>query len=70
MTIALRAMVESAGSSASTTFYADIDDIDGILPKSAEINFHRIVQECVNNILKHSQADEATISIHRNGRGL
>jgi signal transduction histidine kinase len=70
LTAALRAMIETAGASGSTGFFAEIDDIDGSLPQKDEINFYRIVQECVNNILKHSEAAQATISIRRNGRGL
>jgi signal transduction histidine kinase len=70
LTAALRAMIETAGASGSTGFFAEIDDIDGWLPQKDEINFYRIVQECVNNILKHSEAAQATISIRRNGRGL
>jgi signal transduction histidine kinase/ligand-binding sensor domain-containing protein len=70
LTVALRAMIETAGASGSTGFFAEIDDIDGVLPQQDEINFYRIVQECVNNILKHSEAAQATISIRRNGRGL
>jgi signal transduction histidine kinase len=63
-------MIETAGASGSTRFFAEIDDIDGVLPQNDEINFYRIVQECVYNILKHSEAAQATISIRRNGRGL
>ncbi|HEX8892551.1 MAG TPA: two-component regulator propeller domain-containing protein [Terriglobales bacterium] len=70
LTAALRAMIETAGASGSTGFRAEIDDIDGSLPQKDEINFYRIVQECVNNIVKHSEAAQATISIRRNGRGL
>ncbi|MBV9500205.1 MAG: hypothetical protein JO138_12605 [Acidobacteriaceae bacterium] len=70
LTAALRAMIETAGASGAIGFFAEIDDIDGSLPQKDEINFYRIVQECVNNILKHSEAAQATISIRRNGRGL
>jgi len=45
-------------------------EVDGSLPQKDEINFYRIVQECVNNILKHSEAAQATISIRRKGQGL
>lgn len=39
--------------------------IDGFFPKEAQINFYRIVQECVNNIVKHSGATEADVKIKR-----
>jgi signal transduction histidine kinase/ligand-binding sensor domain-containing protein len=44
---------------------AEIDDIDGILSPEAEINVYRIVQECVNNIIKHSAASEALLAVKR-----
>jgi signal transduction histidine kinase len=65
LTAALRAMIETALASSLTTFCAEIDNIDGVFPKQAEINFYRIVQECVNNILKHSQAAQASVRIRR-----
>ncbi len=50
-------------SSIACSFY--IDQIDGIIPKDKEINFYRIVQEGINNILKHSQATEATFMVRK-----
>ena len=44
-----------------------IDDVDDLLNAEAEINVYRIVQECVNNIIKHSEATEALLAIKRNG---
>jgi len=40
------------------------------LPKAAEINLYRIVQEAVNNVVKHSEATKASVSIKQNGRTL
>ncbi|OGU65879.1 MAG: hypothetical protein A2X62_17475 [Stygiobacter sp. GWC2_38_9] len=40
-----------------------IDDIDGVLETENEINLFRIVQESINNIIKHSNANEAFIEI-------
>jgi len=31
-----------------------------------QVNVYRIVQECVNNIIRHSQATEATLVLKRN----
>jgi len=52
--------------------YNDIDSkfqgagpAPGVLSPAAETAFYRIVQECVNNILKHSQAAQASIRIRR-----
>ncbi len=65
LTTALRAMIETASAASLTNFSAAIDNVDGAFPKQVEINFYRIVQECVNNILKHSQAAQASIRIRR-----
>ena len=46
---------------------AKIENIDGLLSAEAEINVYRIVQECVNNIIKHSGAASALLSIKRDG---
>ena len=59
---------------------AEIDSIDNLLTDEAQINLYRVVQECVNNIIKHSHAteaslfikcsdDEITLLIQDNGRG-
>jgi signal transduction histidine kinase len=45
---------------------AEIDDIDALLTDDAQINVYRIVQECVNNIIKHSHATEALLAIKHN----
>jgi signal transduction histidine kinase/ligand-binding sensor domain-containing protein len=70
LTAALRAMIETASAASSTSFLVEIEDIDGIFPGPAEINFYRIVQECVNNILKHSQAAHALVRIQGIEEGL
>ena len=43
----------------------EIDDIDETIPKEKEINFYRVLQEGVKNILKHSNADKASIIIQK-----
>lgn len=65
LTAALGAMIETASAASSTVFSAEIDNVDDAFPKSEEINFYRIVQECVNNILKHAHAAQAVIRVHR-----
>ncbi|MFA6470060.1 MAG: ATP-binding protein [Bacteroidota bacterium] len=41
----------------------EIDMIDGFFPKNSEINIVRIIQEVLNNILKHADATTATIRL-------
>ena len=41
----------------------EIDNIDAIFPKETEIYFYRIIQESLNNIIKHSKAQNVSIKI-------
>jgi signal transduction histidine kinase/ligand-binding sensor domain-containing protein len=81
LTKAIKAILKKASGVTSIAFTAEIDDIDDVLPKDSEISFYRIVQECVNNVVKHSQATAARVTIRGsqgpllltvrdNGRGL
>jgi signal transduction histidine kinase/ligand-binding sensor domain-containing protein len=63
LTKALQGMIETAADSSEIQFATEIDNVDAVLPGQTEINFYRIVQECVNNILRHSQATQASIRI-------
>ncbi|MDQ6788075.1 MAG: histidine kinase [Acidobacteriota bacterium] len=47
-------------------FSSEIENIDGVLSNDAEIIFYRIVQECLNNVVKHSAAQNALLSVKRN----
>jgi signal transduction histidine kinase len=67
---AIETLLKSAEAASGIRFVATIDDLEEALPKESEINFYRIAQECVNNILKHSQATEATVTIRRLGNRL
>lgn len=80
LTQAIRAIVSRASESSSILFASHVDDMDGIFDKDSEIHIYRIVQEAVSNVLKHSQATEATvvvrsdpakvsISVRDNGKG-
>ncbi len=47
-----------------------IDNIDGIISESKEIHFYRVIQEGVNNIMKHSSAQEASVLIKRTNKNI
>lgn len=65
LTQALEAMIETVAASTSIIFHTQIALLDETFPKDAEVIFYRIIQECVNNIVKHSAATEARIEIMR-----
>jgi signal transduction histidine kinase/ligand-binding sensor domain-containing protein len=47
-----------------------VDDLSGAFCKESEIHFYRIVQECLNNIAKHSKATTITILVQSNAAGV
>ncbi len=65
LTKAIETMMERVSLSSAIRFRSDIDTLDGFFSKEHEINFYRIVQECINNIIKHSHATQASVSIKR-----
>ncbi len=47
-------------------FYTmDIDIIDSYFTETASLNFYRLIQECLTNIVKHAQAKSVTVSIKK-----
>jgi signal transduction histidine kinase/streptogramin lyase len=64
LTKAIEAVVRK-GNAGPLRFSAKLDKIDSLLPPESEINLYRIIQEGVNNIVKHSQATEAGVTIKR-----
>ncbi len=80
LTQSIRALTRKVSESHSVSFACHVDEIDGIFNSNSEIHVYRIIQEGINNIVKHSGATEATvvlkvtsevlsISIRDNGRG-
>jgi hypothetical protein len=67
---AIEAMIRQAAGAHGINFSTAIERIDGLLAPEAEINLYRIVQESVNNIVKHAAATEAQVSIRREARGV
>ena len=67
LTAVIEEMVERVAQASDLQFSADLEPLDGLLSKEAEINLFRILQESVNNILKHAQATKAYLEIWRAG---
>jgi signal transduction histidine kinase/ligand-binding sensor domain-containing protein len=65
---AIEVMLERVSGSSGIIFTSDIDAVEGLFQQQAEISIYRIVQECVNNVVKHSGASEANLKIERDTR--
>lgn len=70
LTTTLRFMVEQIANSSGIDITSDFDDLDGWFTSDQEIIFYRIVQECLNNIVKHSDAGSASLLIKHQRDGL
>ena len=70
LTSTIEAMLEKVATSSDIHFTVEVAPIDNFFSKDDEINIYRIVQECVNNILRHSHATEARVTVSRNTQGL
>ena len=63
LTKALEALMARVASSTSLRITTRIANLDGRLSKEAEITLYRIVQESINNIVKHAQATTIDVEI-------
>jgi signal transduction histidine kinase len=68
LTEALRSMLKKVAASSGIEFSVEIDPIDDLFSKPSEISIYRIVQEGVNNIVRHAEARSAQVSIREDGR--
>ena len=64
---AVQSMIERVAGSTAINLSAELERIDGLLSQEAETSVYRIVQEGLNNVLKHSNATTARVEIKRDG---
>ncbi|MEW6125522.1 MAG: two-component regulator propeller domain-containing protein [Acidobacteriota bacterium] len=70
LTEALSSMLERIAEASGIRLLIEIDPIDGLFSSESEINLYRVIQECANNIVKHSQATAAEFFIRRDSQQL
>jgi signal transduction histidine kinase len=51
-------------------FTMDIDTIDACFTENTTLNFYRLIQECLTNIVKHAKAKSVTVSIKKEGNDI
>lgn len=65
LTKAIESIVTKVTHSTTARFSLEIDNIDGLAAKENEIHIYRIVQEGLNNVIRHAEAKNVWIKISR-----
>lgn len=60
---AIEAAVEQVAESSGIPIAADVGPVDGVFAAADEINVYRIVQEGLNNVVRHAQATRGRVSV-------
>ena len=63
LTEAIMNLCDNVRQTSDIEWIVEIDDIDNTIESEKEINFYRVIQEAINNILKHSSATQAEIFV-------
>lgn len=65
LTESIEQLINEYGEQTDLFFSTDIDQIDTYLTDHTSLNFYRLVQECLTNIIKHAKAKAVTIHIKK-----
>ncbi len=65
LTKAVEGLARTVATASGIRITSQVDNIDDAFPIDLRINFYRIVQESLNNIMKHSLATEAELRVSR-----
>ncbi len=65
LTISLTAMSERLSAASGIRFDTTVEHIDNVLSRETEVQYFRVVQELLNNILKHSGAKNVRLDVKR-----
>jgi signal transduction histidine kinase/streptogramin lyase len=67
LTKSIEGLIRTVSKSSGINFTTDLVNVDELFPEGLRINFYRIVQEALSNIMKHAQATEVKVQILRTG---
>lgn len=65
LTKAIGAMAKKVAGASGVRIQTDLNTLDGIFSSDTEVNLFRMVQEGLSNIVKHSDAADASIQVRR-----
>lgn len=67
---AVRSIVDQIERSSGIKFEARIEDVDDLLSNESQLAAYRSLQECLNNVVKHSGSPTATVAVRRAESGV
>jgi signal transduction histidine kinase len=65
LTASLESILSRVSDSSDVRIDSSIENVDKLLPKESELHLFRILQESANNILKHSNAGSAAVTVKK-----
>jgi len=65
LTKALAGVIRSVSESSGIAIQSKLDNVDDVFPEDLRINFYRIVQESLTNVMKHANATQVEVRIDR-----
>jgi signal transduction histidine kinase len=65
LTVSIEAMIDRISSASGIQFTRNIENIDNTLSRENEVQYFRVVQEILNNIMKHSGAKNVVFNVRR-----
>ncbi len=63
LTRALEAMVRNAAAASGVEFQTSIENVDTVLDAATSLGLYRAIQECLTNVVSHSQATHASLRV-------
>lgn len=68
LTTALKEMIENVGRSTGLFITHELDQAADAMSSDNQIHFYRTIQEALNNVIKHSQASAAKVTVQKTGQ--
>jgi len=65
LTKAIEWMVENVSATSTARFASELENFDGLLSPEMEISLYRVIQEGLNNVVKHAAATEVILELKR-----
>jgi PAS domain S-box-containing protein len=65
LTASLQELIREVSQSSPIRFERRVENVDGVFKQDAATHLYRVAQEALNNLTKHSQAQQAVITVER-----